>query len=70
MASVGWLGSVVVFLMLAVVGLASDDPATVLEKSIYIGLSGLSGAMMWELSGDDAEGTLTKTIHARLRAGR
>jgi chitinase len=43
-----------------------DDPSIVLEKALYIKLSGLGGAMMWELSGDDATGTLTKTIHRGL----
>jgi chitinase len=47
-----------------------DDPATVLQKSLYIRLQGLGGAMVWELSGDDANGTLTKTIHIGLTAGR
>ena len=41
-----------------------------LEKSLYIRLQGLGGAMVWELSGDDADGTLTKTIHLGLTAGR
>jgi chitinase len=40
-----------------------DDPAIVLEKALYIRQQGLGGAMMWELSGDDSNGTLTKTIH-------
>jgi chitinase len=40
-----------------------DDPAVVLQKALYIRLHGLGGAMMWELSGDDDTGTLTKTIH-------
>ena len=40
-----------------------DDPAVLLQKALYIRLQGLGGAMMWELSGDDANGTLTKTIH-------
>jgi chitinase len=40
-----------------------DDPAIVLEKALYIRQLGLGGAMMWELSGDDGNGTLTKTIH-------
>ena len=45
-----------------------DDPLTVLQKSIYIRLRGLGGAMVWELSGDDADATLTKTIHIGLNA--
>jgi chitinase len=40
-----------------------DDPTIVLEKTLYIRWRGLGGAMMWELSGDDDNGTLTKTIH-------
>lgn len=45
-----------------------DDPLTVLQKAAYIRLHGLGGAMVWELSGDDADATLTKTIHAGLNA--
>lgn len=43
-----------------------DDPATVLQKALYIRLQGLGGAMVWELSGDDADGTLTKAIYLGL----
>jgi chitinase len=43
-----------------------DDPLTVLQKTVYIRLQGLGGAMVWELSGDDANATLTKTIHLGL----
>jgi chitinase len=43
-----------------------DDPALVLQKALYIRLKGLGGAMVWELSGDDANATLTKTIHVGL----
>ncbi len=39
-----------------------DDPLVVLQKSLYIRLEGLGGAMMWSLDGDDANATLTKTI--------
>jgi chitinase len=45
-----------------------DDPFTVLQKALYIRLQGLGGAMAWELSGDDSNATLTKTIHAGLNA--
>jgi chitinase len=45
-----------------------DDPLTVLQKAIYIRLRGLGGAMVWELSGDDAGATLTRTIHIGLTA--
>jgi chitinase len=39
-----------------------DDPLTVFTKALYIRQHGLGGAMMWELSGDDSSGTLTRTI--------
>jgi len=40
----------------------------VLQKAIYIRTQGLGGAMAWELSGDDANATLTKTINLGLTA--
>jgi chitinase len=43
-----------------------DDPFIVLQKALYIRLQGLGGAMVWELSGDDADATLTRTIHLGL----
>jgi chitinase len=43
-----------------------DDPLTVLQKALYIRLQGLGGAMVWELSGDDSNATLTRTIHLGL----
>jgi chitinase len=46
-----------------------DDPAVLLQKTLYIRTHGLGGAMMWELSGDDANATLTRTIHVGLNAG-
>ncbi|MEU5909378.1 glycoside hydrolase family 18 protein [Micromonospora sp. NPDC047527] len=39
-----------------------DDPAVVLQKTLYIRRVGLAGAMMWSLDGDDDNATLTKTI--------
>jgi chitinase len=47
-----------------------DDPLVVLQKALYIRTHGLGGAMAWELSGDDANATLTKTINAGLTALR
>jgi chitinase len=46
-----------------------DDPTVLLQKTLYIRTNGLGGAMAWELSGDDANATLTKTIHTGLTAG-
>ena len=43
-----------------------DDPFLVLQKALYIRLHGLGGAMVWELSGDDSNATLTRTIHTGL----
>jgi chitinase len=40
-----------------------DDPFVVLQKSLYVRQAGLGGAMVWSLDGDDANATLTKTIH-------
>ncbi|MET8234232.1 glycoside hydrolase family 18 protein [Micromonospora sp. NPDC005298] len=39
-----------------------DDPAVVLQKTLYIRRTGLGGAMIWSLDGDDDNATLTKTI--------
>ncbi|MDM4718258.1 glycoside hydrolase family 18 protein [Micromonospora sp. WMMA1363] len=39
-----------------------DDPAVVLRKTRYIRRTGLAGAMMWSLDGDDDNATLTRTI--------
>ena len=39
-----------------------DDPAVVLQKTLYIRANGLGGAMIWSLDGDDDNATLTKTI--------
>ena len=46
-----------------------DDPLVVLQKTLYIRSHGLGGAMVWELSGDDANATLTRTISLGLNAG-
>lgn len=43
-----------------------DDPVTAVEKTLYIRAQGLGGAMMWELSGDDTNATMSKTIHRGL----
>jgi chitinase len=43
-----------------------DDPAQILQKTLYIRTKGLGGAMMWSLDGDDTNATLTKTIAAGL----
>ncbi|MFN4161898.1 MAG: glycosyl hydrolase family 18 protein [Stenotrophomonas sp.] len=39
-----------------------DTPAMVTEKMGYVKTQGLGGAVFWEFSGDDAQGTLTKAI--------
>ncbi|MCZ7374969.1 glycoside hydrolase family 18 protein [Micromonospora sp. WMMC250] len=39
-----------------------DDPAVVLQKTLYIRRAGLGGAMVWSLDGDDDNATLTRTI--------
>ena len=44
-----------------------DDPAVLLQKSLYIRAKGLGGAMMWSLDGDDEKASLTKAIAAGLR---
>ena len=44
-----------------------DDPAVLLQKTLYIRLKGLGGAMMWSLDGDDEKASLTKTIATGLR---
>ncbi|WP_433829014.1 glycoside hydrolase family 18 protein [Actinoplanes sp. CA-015351] len=44
-----------------------DDPAVLLQKSLYIRAKGLGGAMMWSLDGDDSSASLTKAITAALR---
>jgi chitinase len=44
-----------------------DDPQTVREKMLYARQMGLGGAFFWELSGDDAQGSLSRAIHEGLR---
>ncbi|WP_430789721.1 glycoside hydrolase family 18 protein [Actinoplanes sp. G11-F43] len=44
-----------------------DDPAVLLQKTLYIRAKGLGGAMMWSLDGDDEKATLTRTIATGLR---
>jgi chitinase len=43
-----------------------DDPAVVLQKTLYIRKQGLGGAMVWSLDGDDDNATLIKTLAAGL----
>jgi chitinase len=44
-----------------------DDPVVLARKGLFVRLSGYGGAMIWSLDGDDAAGTLTKTIYLTLR---
>jgi chitinase len=44
-----------------------DDPLVIAQKMFYVRLRGFGGAMVWSLDGDDASGTLTKTIDRTLR---
>ncbi|MFY1689250.1 glycoside hydrolase family 18 protein [Plantactinospora sp. WMMB782] len=39
-----------------------DDPAVLLQKTLYIRAERLGGAMIWSLDGDDDQATLTRTI--------
>ncbi|MEU4240993.1 glycoside hydrolase family 18 protein [Actinoplanes sp. NPDC026619] len=39
-----------------------DDPAQMLQKTLYIRAKGLGGAMMWSLDGDDDNASLTKAV--------
>ena len=39
-----------------------DTPAMIAEKMNYVKAQGLGGAFVWEFSGDDAQGTLTKAV--------
>jgi chitinase len=45
-----------------------DDVQSIGQKADYVRARGLGGIMAWELGGDD-DGTLVRTIHARLNAG-
>jgi chitinase len=45
-----------------------DDPWQILQKTAYIRIQGLGGAMVWSLDGDDENATLTRTISAGLWA--
>jgi chitinase len=44
-----------------------DDPAQILQKTVYIRAKGLGGAMMWSLDGDDDNASLTKAVNLGLR---
>ncbi len=44
-----------------------DDGISALAKALYVRDRGLGGAMLWELSGDDAKGTLIHAIYAGLK---
>ncbi len=44
-----------------------DDPQMIREKMSYARQMGLGGAFYWELSGDDAEGSLARAVHEGLR---
>jgi chitinase len=44
-----------------------DDPVSVAAKMAYAKRRGLAGAMFWELSGDDARGSLVAAVHDGLR---
>lgn len=46
-----------------------DDPAVVLQKTLFIRGNKLGGAMMWSLDGDDDHATLTRTINIGLWTG-
>jgi len=39
-----------------------DDPAALLQKTLWIRTKGLGGAMMWSLDGDDTNASLTKAV--------
>ena len=43
-----------------------DDPASAAVKAGYVRLHGLGGMMIWELSGDTADGALVKAMHSGL----
>ena len=39
-----------------------DDPAALLQKTLWIRTKGLGGAMMWSLDGDDTNASLAKAV--------
>jgi chitinase len=43
-----------------------DDAESLRYKAEYVNESSLGGAMVWDLSGDDAEDTLLQTLHDTL----
>jgi chitinase len=43
-----------------------DDPAQLLQKTLYIRAKGLGGAMMWSLDGDDDNASLSRAVSAGL----
>ncbi len=45
-----------------------DDATSVAVKAAYARVHGLAGMMIWELSGDTADGTLVKAMHRALLA--
>ncbi|HEY3008069.1 MAG TPA: glycoside hydrolase family 18 protein [Micromonosporaceae bacterium] len=47
-----------------------DDPAVVQQKALYVKANRLGGTMVWSLDGDDANATLTRTIHFGLFGGK
>ncbi len=46
---------------------AFDDPAVMESKADYVTRRGLGGVMFWDLTGDDGQGTLVKTLDRGLR---
>ncbi len=43
-----------------------DDPVSLGVKGDYIRANNLGGAMIWELSGDDAQGSLVAALKDKL----
>jgi GH18 family chitinase len=48
---------------------AYDDPGVLRDKGSYVRARGLGGLYMWELSLDDQQATLVRTIEGALRPG-
>ncbi|WP_158748720.1 glycoside hydrolase family 18 protein [Acidobacterium sp. S8] len=44
-----------------------DDDVTVFTKALYIRAAHLGGAMFWDVTGDDTEGTLLHSVYAGLQ---